>query len=221
MSWVAAAVIGSNLVGGMMSSNAQSNAANLQAQTAQQAAANQMQMFNTTNAQQQPWIKQGSTAINQMGAMTAPGSAMMTPMTSADLQSNLAPNYNFQLQQGLGAVNNQQNANGGLVSGNSMKAINDYAQNYAGNAYQNAFNNYNTSQSNIFNRLASIAGVGQQSVNSNQNAGLTAAGNAGTASMAGAAAQAAGNVGSANAMANGLNGASSMYMLNNMMQNFK
>lgn len=135
-----------------------------------------------------------------------------------DLKSNLAPNYQFQLDQGLGATRNAANLQSGLVSGNTLKGVQDYAQNYAGGAYQNAFNNYTTQQNNIFNRLSTIAGLGNASNQTTANAGTTLAGNAGNAQMAGGAAQAAGTVGAANALTGGASNAASWYALPQIMK---
>ncbi|MDE3023492.1 MAG: hypothetical protein KGI54_16885, partial [Pseudomonadota bacterium] len=138
-----------------------------------------------------------------------------------DLYSNLAPNYSFMLGQGLGAVQNLDNSTGSLVSGNTLRDINNYAQDYAGNAYQNAFNNYTTNQSNIFNRLATIAGLGQGANQITANSGTTlGTGIAGTQQAAGAA-QAAGTVGSMNALTGGLNNAMGWYATPDMMKLFQ
>ena len=119
-----------------------------------------------------------------------------------DLKSNLAPNYDFQLQQGLGATTNAGNAAG--FSGNTLKGINDYAQGYAGNAYQQAFSNYTANQTNIYNRLSNLAGLGQTANQINATAGTANTQNAGQFGTSGAAASAAGMVGGANAISNGL-----------------
>ena len=75
--------------------------------------------------------------------------------SNLDLNQYLAPNYAWQLEQGENALNNQLNSTGGLVSGNTLKAIQDYSLNFAGNSYQNAFNNSSnytyTSSNNLFN----------------------------------------------------------------------
>lgn len=138
---------------------------------------------------------------------------------AADLNSNLAPNYQFQLDQGLGALKNAGNLQTGLISGNTLKGVNDYAQNFAGNSYQQAYNNYNSNQSNIFNRLASIAGLGQTANQATGNAAVQTGANVGNSQMAAGAAQAAGIVGGANAMAGGLNNAASWYTLSQVMKN--
>jgi hypothetical protein len=140
----------------------------------------------------------------------------MHAFNASDLNANLAPNYQFMLDQGLGSVRNAANATGGLVSGNALKGINDYAQNYAKNAYQDAFNNYNTNQTNIFNRLSSIAGLGQTATNNTGTFGANAANNASNYATSGAAAQAAGTIGSANALTGGINNAVGWNYLSNL-----
>lgn len=135
---------------------------------------------------------------------------------AGDLNSNLAPNYQFQLDQGLGATRNASNLQTGLLSGNTLKGINDYAQNFAGNAYQQAFNNYTTNQSNIFNRLSNIAGLGQTAnQQSSSLAGQIAPGVSSSIQGVGAA-QAAGQVGQANALTGAANNALGWYTLSQL-----
>lgn len=136
-----------------------------------------------------------------------------------DLNANMAPNYAFVLDQGQRAARNAGNLQTGLVSGNTMKGLEDYTQGLAGNQYQQAFNNFTTNQNNIFNRLSTIAGYGPGANQTTANAGTNLAGNIGSAQLAGGAAQAAGTVGSANALSGGLNNAASWYTLGNIMNN--
>ena len=186
-------------------------------------------MFNTQNAQQAPWRQAGQNALATImpgGGTDAsgnplPGSTVDPQFThqfnASDLNSNLAPNYQFQLDQGLGATKNAANLQTGLVSGNAMKGVNDYAQNFAGNAYQNAFNNYNANQTNIFNRLSSIAGYGQTANQTSAGlAGQLAPSVANTQVGAGQA-QAAGITGMGNAAASGINNAAGWYSLPQIM----
>lgn len=144
--------------------------------------------------------------------------SLLRQFTSGDLNAHMAPNYEFVKQQGIGATTNQLNASGGALSGNALKGVTDYATNLAGNAYQQAYSNYNTNQTNIFNRLASIAGLGQTSnAQSGQLAGALAPGIGGAVAGAGQA-QAAGQIGQANAMAGGMNNALGWYQLGNFMK---
>jgi len=211
MPWIAA---GAALIGAYQQSQASKQAANTQAGAAGNAANLQYQMFQQQQANQQPWLQAGTKAIGQLSDLTAPGGAMVTMPTSQDIMSQFAPNYQFQLQQGLGQAQNAANAGGGLLSGNALQGLNTYAQNFAQNAYQNAFNNYQTSQSNIFNRLASIAGAGQTTAGNLMSGGMQTAGNMGNLMTSGAAAQAAGQVGQANALNQGLGNIAGAYMAN-------
>lgn len=219
---IGGATLGSALLG----SDAAQSAADTQANAANNASATQLQMFNTINDQNAPYRQAGQTALGDIlgGVGNGPASGGVPAGYFAhqfganDLNANLAPNYQFQLDQGLGAVKNAGNLQSGLISGNTLKGVNDYAQNYAGGAYQNAYNNYTTNQNNIFNRLATIAGFGSGANQTTASAGTTTAGNVGNAQMAAGAAQAAGTVGSANALSGGLTNASSWFALPQIMK---
>lgn len=221
MSWIATAIVGGALIGGIASNSA----ANKQSQSAGYATDTQKAMYDQTMGNLKPYMEAGTTSLGQLqGYMNGSGSGgpngqpgLLHSFNSADLKSNLSPNYNFQLGQVLGAVTNANSATGGLVGGNSLKGINDYAQNYAGNAYQQAFTNYNTNQQNIYSRLGNLANLGQ---NSAAGAGQTGAqysqGIAGSI-MGGGNAQAAGMVGTGNAISGGANNLAGYYQLNNLL----
>lgn len=210
-SWVGPAIsIGSALLG----ADASKSAANTQADAARHAADTQWQMFDTVNKQQAPWRQAGQNALSTISDMQP---QFTHSFGADDLKTNLAPNYQFQLDQGLGATKNAANMQTGLVSGNAMKGINDYAQNFAGNAYQQAFNNYNAQQSNIFNRLSNIAGLGQTANQTTATAGTTLAGGIGNAQIAAGQAQGSGQIGVAQNIAGGANNALGWYTLPQLM----
>jgi hypothetical protein len=133
------------------------------------------------------------------------------PFTAADLKTNLAPNYEFMKQQGLGAT--AQSVNVASPGSNVDIAKTKFAEDYASNAYQNALTNYmsqqaqgfsqgQTQQSNIFNRLAAIAGIGQTAQGSTQALGQQTSTNLAQLGIGGATALGAGQVGAANAYGN-------------------
>jgi hypothetical protein len=170
-----------NTLGSIGVNKAISNAANTQAQ-AGQAAQGAISDFGKTYGQlQSPYQQTGVQATNQLGALgsgtynimnpdgtvntTGTGSGYQThQFNAADLQAGLAPNYDFMLAQGQGANRNLANVGGGTLSGNTLQGLNQFTQNYAGNAYQNAFNNYQTQRQNIFGNLAQQAGLGNTSL---------------------------------------------------------
>jgi hypothetical protein len=221
MGQIAAAQGISGLGSALIGSSAAQKAADIQSAAAQSGQALQGQMFNTINQQQAPYRTAGYNALNQLGGLGSgqyqqydaagnpttmgTGSGYLThQFNAADLQAGLAPNYDFMLQQGQMANQRAANAAGGGFGGNALQGLNKYTQDYAGNAYQNAFNNYQTQRTGIYNTLAGIAGIGQ----TGQSATNQAAQNATTAQtqlgVGSAAAQAAGQVGTAGAYGNAL-----------------
>jgi hypothetical protein len=170
-----------NTLGTLNTNTAIKNAANTQ-NTAGQLAQNAISDFGQNYGQlQAPYQQTGVQATNQLGALGSGTYNIMNPdgtvksvgtgsgyqthqFNAADLQAGLAPNYDFMLAQGAGANRNLANASGGQISGNTLQGLNTFNQNYASNAYQNAFNNYQTQRQNIFGNLAQQAGLGNTSL---------------------------------------------------------
>ena len=223
MSWVATAIGASAALGlysANKSANAAEDAAKMQADAATAAAQLQNQQFNTINQQQAPQRAAGYNALNQLGQLgsgtynqydangnvigAGQGSGYLTrQFGDQDLNSNLAPNYNFQLQQGQGATNALNNVAGG--GGNAAQGLEQFTQNFAGNAYQNAFTNFNNQRSNIYNTLAGIAGIGQAGQSATNAAGTNAANAIGQLGVGAASALGQGQVGAANAYSGAIN----------------
>jgi hypothetical protein len=74
-----------------------------------------------------------------------------------DLNAQMAPNYAFQLDQGQRNAAAMANQAGGQLSGNALQGLNTFTQNFAANAYQNAFNNFNTQRNNIFGNITGVS----------------------------------------------------------------
>ena len=218
MSWVAVAVVGGTLVGGYMAGQGAQNAANTQANAASAQQANLLAAGQNASKQFDPYSAQGTTALSNLASNNA---YFNNQFNNQDLNANLAPNYAFQLQQGQ--LGNQQtnNATGGIVGGNAQKALQDYTQNYAGTAYQNAFNNYQTQRTNVLNNANQLAGIGQNAVQGSANAQLGIGTNISNITQGIANAQAAGTIGSANAISGGLQNAGNLYALSNLIGNNK
>jgi len=221
---VTAAIGGAAVLGYMGSQNqadAATQSAQLQANAANQASAQQLAMFNTINAQQAPYRGVGYGALNTIsgmlpgqqmqydaqgnpiGSMTGTG-YLTKPFTSADLIANLDPSYQFMREQGLGATGQAMNVGGG--GSNVNLAQTKFAEDYAKTGAQQAFNNFSAQQSNIYNRLAGIAGIGQAGQTQANTAGTNAANAMGQLGVGAAGAIGAGQVGAANAYAGGLQG---------------
>jgi len=198
--WGIAAAGALGLIGANKQASAATAAANTQAQAAQ-SAQNQLQTnFQTLAPNYTPYLQTGQAGLNQLNAAMPSLTQTFGP---DQLKSNLAPNYQFMLNQGLGAQNQALNASGG--GSNIGTAGTKFAEDYASNAYQNAFNNYQAQQTNIYNRLSGIAGIGQNAVTGLSNLATGNATNISNLGVGAANAVAQGQVGSAAAQAQGAN----------------
>lgn len=195
MPWmIAAAVVGSSLIG----SSASKKAASTQTDAANRAADLQMQQFERQVELQEPWRQAGITALNKL----TPLATEYTPFGMQQFQQD--PGYAFRLQEGMKALERSAAARGGLLSGGMLKGAQQYGQDLASQEYMNAFNRYQAERNARLNPLQSLAGVGQTATNQLGQAGQTMAGNVGQAMGAAAQARASGYVGGANALSQGL-----------------
>lgn len=109
------------------------------------------------------------------------------------------PGYQFRMDEGQRALENSAAARGGLLSGGTAKAIEQYGQGFASNEY-----------ANVFNRLATLAGVSAGGVGTNNAGSVAALGGAAANSVANAGAiRAGGYIGAGNSymnMTSGLTG---------------
>lgn len=164
----------------------------------------QKQMFDQMRQDQQPYMNAGTDALKSlMGGMGENGQFMQT-YNGQDIYND--PSYQFRLNQGLDAVQSGAAATGGLLSGATQKALANYGQNFASQEYQNAYNRFNADQTNKYNRLSNIVGLGQNAAAGVGNAGIQTGQAIANNTMAGANAQAAGTIGAGNRDANNFQG---------------
>ena len=212
--WVAAAVVGSSVVSGVMGAKASKNAANTQAASADYAANLQKEMYDKNVELQAPFREAGLTSQNRLMEMLGIGGMPTSPdygkyagdFTMSDYYANKDPGYGFRLGEGIKGLNATAAARGGLISGNALRAATAYGQDMGSQEYQNAYNRYQINRSNQLTPLQSLMGAGQTATNTLGNAGQNYATNAGEAYMGAGNARASGYVGSANAWSNALGG---------------
>ena len=191
------AALGTGVTG--LVTGANTNSAISAAQAAQNAAAAKSagtlgDIYNTQMGSLAPYQATGQAGLTGIDANMP---YFQHQFDTADLNSNLAPNYAFQLSQGQQANQRSANVGGGALSGNTLTGLNRYTQDYAGNAYQQAFNNYNTQRNNIYNTLSGIAGIGGTANSQAIGAGNTYGTNLTNLNTGLAAAQAGATVGQA------------------------
>ena len=201
---VAAAVIGSAVVGaaGIAYAGKQAGkAANTQAASADRASQIQWDMYDQTRKDLDPYKQAGATSLSQMMGQMTPDGYFNQTYTGQDIYSD--PSYQFRLQQGQNAIQSSAAAQGGLLSGATLKALQNYGQESASQEYSNAYNRFNADQTNRYNRLSNLVGIGQNAAAQVGNAGAQTSQAIANNTMAGANALAAGQIGSANAWTNG------------------
>lgn len=134
-----AALLGSAVIGTAGSLKAASSAKKA-AKTATDA---QFRMYQQTREDQAPWREAGVAALGQLQEFTKPG-ANLTALLEAQ------PGYIARRDEGMGMITRNHALRGALNSGGTLKALNRFGQDHASNEY-----------TNIFNRYASLANVGQ------------------------------------------------------------
>lgn len=223
---VAAAVVGSAVVGGVASNmaagkqaDAAGNAADMSAEAAQQ-----------MRSDLSPYTQLGQKAINPLwGAMgynlDADGNPVIDPNAALQQRFNFnpqdlanTPGYQFALTQGLKGTNNALASQGLGLSGAQAKGLSSFATGLAdqtyGDAYNRALSSFNTNYqvaANNVNNLQNVLNVGQNSAAQSGQAAVTGANNAGNYLTQQGNAQASGIAGIGQAANSGVNN----YMLYN------
>lgn len=145
-------------------------AANVAADAQRAAAALQKGQYDTTAANYKPYVDAGTGALGsyqnlasglpgqfnpilgQMGTTVNSMQPIVDKLTSSNLNDyQTAPGYDFRMQQGIKAIQNSAAANGTLNSGNTLKALTQYGQDYGTNDYQ-------TYLGNLQNQLTAVNG---------------------------------------------------------------
>lgn len=189
MSWIAAAVGGSALVGGLTSLYGANKASSAQSNAANTAAATQMAMYQQTRSDLSPYRDIGALGAgqltNRLGELTSPIS-----VNPDDFKNSEA--YNFLWKQAERANNNSAAARGLGVSGAALKGASAFGSGLASQFWQQNFNNQQTNQANAFNRLKSLVDTGTNAAAGTGALGEKAAYNTGQAQIGAGNAAAAG-----------------------------
>lgn len=195
---IATAIIGAGIAGAGATIIGANKAADAQTQAAQSAIANQQWMYGQNKDILNPFIQGGAGQVGNQQALLDPNNAsgplaallkLTTP--GADMSSVLAqtPGYQFALNQGIRASNNQLAARGLAGSGGAVaKGADQFATGLAGNTWQNivqalqgTFNSQVAGGQNLINSGvtagSALAGVGTNTANQISGS-LTGAGNA-------------------------------------------
>jgi hypothetical protein len=202
MTWVAAAIAGSALVGAYSAKKS----ASAQQKAADEAAQVQREIFQKQTELAEPFRQAGITSQNELmrllgigGDATAADYGMLARgFRPQDLE--MEPGYQFRLREGMKALDRRLSAGGRMFSGGALKAGQQYGQELASQEYMNAFNRAQAQLGTRLGALGSLYGAGQAATQQvGQQAGQYGE-NVGNLLMAGGAARASGYAGMANAL---------------------
>jgi hypothetical protein len=165
-----------------------------QQQGVDQTIALQREMYNQGREDMAPWREAGADALGRMGDNNF--------NQQFDYQSfQQDPGYQFRMNEGMKALQASAAARGNLGGGATLKALTRYGQDVASQEYQNAYNRFYDQQDRSYNRLASLAGVGQTTSGQLMGAGQNMANQIGQAHMGMGNAAAAAHMNQYNTMA--------------------
>lgn len=215
--------------GSAISAKAAKDAAKTQAEAAGEAStaeqegidkaiAFQREQFEQQREDFAPFREIGLDALETLEPLVGPDGELVRGFTLDDFEAD--PGYQFRLEEGTKALDRSASSRGQLYSGAQLRDLARFNQGLAKEEYGDAFNRFQIEQGNKFNRLGSLAGVGERATttlgsfrsNTVRNVGnLQVAGGQSRASgyINAANANAAGRVGAGNAWAQGLSGVGS------------
>lgn len=177
MSVVAAAIVGSAVVGVVGSSQA----AGAQADSAQAGMDAEERMtamnleFQREMADQQredfaPWRDAGKAALDSITSGIESGEFDMGKFDPSQIDLQRDPGYKFRMQEGVNALDASASARGRLQSGAQQKALTQYGQDVGSQEYSNAYARYANEygmeadrKARRFNMLSGISQGGQAS----------------------------------------------------------
>ena len=251
-----AAIIGGTLAGSVIGAVGSSKAAGAQAGAAKSAAqlqhedqlaslAEQKRQFDITQGNLAPWLKAGTSSIDTLSdLLKTPGQGLLTPWTGTFKsptaeEAHATPGYSFLAGAGSGAIQNSAAASGNLLSTGTLKTLSQFNQgladttysetyNRAFNEYLQQYNQFQNNQTNEFNRLALVSGMGQttattlgqlgqDTARNVTNINATAGSQIGNSLLYGGTARASGYAGIANAFTGGFNNISQYALLQSLL----
>ncbi len=209
------AIVGGNLLGGLMGAKASKDAAGMQSDATRYAADLQNNQFETTRRDMEPWRNVGQGALYQLRDMTQPGGALMQTYTGEDLASD--PGFQFGLDQGRAAIDQSAAGRGILFSGKTLRDLMQFGTDYGGTKFNEGFQRDMANKQFQQGTLSGLSGTGQATAMGGAQLGQQNAQSISDLLTSGAAARAAGTVGAANALSSGISNAGNTYMQMSML----
>lgn len=156
---------GALLGGAMLQKDATQEALAAQEQGRNQSDATLRHFFDTTRRDNQPLMELRNALLPRIQGLAEQGADVSPQDVMAD------PGYQFGLNQGRQAVQGSAAARGGLHSGRTLQALNQFGNDYGTSKYGEVFNRRQAALGSNFGRAMSAAGLGQGGVQQTQSVG--------------------------------------------------
>lgn len=223
MPWSAAIIAGGAITGGLISADASKKAAGGQGAASDAAIAEQRRQFDLNRSDLEPWRTAGTGALGQLSDMTSAGGALNRKFTVQDFLDDPVTKLSFQtgLDRGTQALDRMSGARGSRNSGAQLKALTQFGTDYGGTKAGESYGRFYGDQERTFNRLATVAGVGQTATNTGVNAGSNTAGNVSNILTAQGNARGAAAIAQGNAYSGGINTIGNWYQQQNLLNQLK
>lgn len=189
MSWVATAIAGSAIVGGIFGSKASDSASDAVVDASKLSSQTNLEMFYKNRKDMAPWRIAGRKALNKL---IGPNGLM----TKGPGDFEKSPGYRFRLKSGENSVKNYLSASGRTTTGPGMKALMEYNQGFASNEYDSFLNRYYES----LNPWLSMSGAGQVATTNTAQMGQQTASNVANNQINAGTARASGYINQANSV---------------------
>jgi len=194
--WVAGAVVGSAVIGGVMSSKAAGKAADAQGAASDASIAEQRAQFDAMQATLKPYVDAGTPALKQLASYSEVAqpaldeqqalSGMLGPQAQQEAIDRIeqSPLYMEHVAQGENAMLQNASATGGLRGGNMQAALAQFRPAVLQQMIEDKYSKMGGMVSFGSNASQNLATMGQASGAGVGAAGMNMASNIGNANMA-------------------------------------
>ena len=160
MSFVAAAIVGSTVVSGVIQSNAAKKAAGQQAASAQQGIDEQRRQFDALQVLMKPYVGTGTTALGQQAALIGVSGPEAQQKAINALQQG--PEFNALVRQGEESILQNAAATGGLRGGNVQGALAQFRPQVLSSLIEQQYNRLGGLSTMGQNAAAGVGSAGMQ-----------------------------------------------------------
>jgi curli biogenesis system outer membrane secretion channel CsgG len=167
MSFVAAAIVGSTVVSGVIQSKAAKKASGQQAAAADKGMDEQRRQFDALQLLMKPYVATGATALGQQAALIGAGGAEAQRAAINALQQG--PEFNALVRQGEESILQNAAATGGLRGGNVQGALAQFRPQVLSSLIEQQYNRLGGLSSMGQNAAAGVGNAGMQTGNNISN----------------------------------------------------